>query len=229
MNARRTRFRIGFIMMFACAMTLAGRSAFAQTSITAVAAELGITPQSAVIANLSSTQASQVLAHLQGAGELRQLLIVKHQAVDEAAAAVTEFSQLLLTDSGNEEVLGQYETAKEVLTAAREHVVEVQVTLFEIAVVGIGAEKVAMINVCRSGARYRVQSPLRAKQRTVAQWKTIEPALRAESRANRRGEDLNEDIANLLAQVRADQEVIEAEIHLNQNLELMKQIFAQYD
>lgn len=228
MNARRTRFRFG-IMMLACAMTLVGKAAFAQTAITAVAAELGITPQSTVIANLSPTQASQVLAYLQGAIELRQQLIVKHQAVDAAASTVTELSQLLLTDSGNDEALEQYETAKEVLTAAREQVVEVRVALFEIAVVGIGAEKVAMINVCRSGARYRVQSPLRAKQRTVAQWKTIERALRAEKRANRRGEDLNEDYANLLAQVRADQVVIEAEIHLNQNLEMMKQTFAQYD
>ena len=215
-------------MMLACAMTLSGQSALAQTT-TVVAAELGITPQSAVIANLSPTQASLVISQIQAAGALRQGLAAKHQAVEAAAIAVNELSQLLLTDVGNEELLEQCETAKEVRINAREQVVELQEALFAVAVVGIQADKVAMINVCKSGACYRVQSPLRAKQRTVAQWKTIERALRSESRAIRRGEDLNEDIVNLLAEVRADQVVIEAETHLNQNLEMMKLTFAQYD
>ena len=226
MNARRTRFRFT-TMLLACVMTLVGKSVFAQTTTT-VAVEIGLTPQSAVIANLSSTQASTALAQLQAAGELRQLLTAKHQAVDTASLAVTQLSQLLRTDSGNEELLQQYEVAKEALIAAKEQVVELQEALFDVAVAGIQADKVAMINVCNSGARYRVQSQLRAKLRTRAQWKTIDRALRAEKRAIRRGEDLDEEHANLLTQVRADQVVITAEIHLNQNLEMMKQTFAQY-
>ncbi len=226
MNARRTRLRIG-TMLLACAMTLIGQSAIAQTT-TAVAAELGITPQSTVIADLSSTQASQVLAHIQAAGELRQELAAKHLAVDAAAVIVTQLSQLLLSDSGNEELLLQYEIANEDFTAAKEQVIEIQEAIFEVAVVGIGVEKVAMISVCKDGARYRVQSPFHARLHTHAQWKAIERALRAESRAIRRGEDLVEDYANLLAEVRADQVVIEADIHLQLNLETMVQTFAQY-
>ena len=208
--------------------TLWSQAASAQ-SITGIAAQIGITPESVVIADLDGTSASLVLGHLEEAAALCQNLAAQHLAVDAAGVSVTALSESLLNDPGNEELIPQHQAALAALQVAKEQVVELREALFEVAVAGISPEKVAMIVVCRQGAPYRVQAGFRATQQTDNQWKAIERALRAEGRAIRRGESLDETHADLLAEVRSDQVVIEAQLHLQLNFDLMQQIFDQFE
>lgn len=227
MNARRIHSGV-VPALFAATIALVGRSVLAQ-SATAVAAEIGITPKSVVIANLDGAVTSLVVSRIQGATALREELAAGHQAVDAAAAVVTVLSQALHNDAGDNELMQQHQEAVAASNAAKLQVTAVRNALFEDAIAGLPPEQVAMITTCKEGARYRVQPEFRAKHRTGDEWRAIERALRAERRAIRLGEDLDEVQADLLAGVRGDVVVIEALQHLEMNLEWIQQVFQQFD
>jgi hypothetical protein len=63
---------------------------------------------------------------------------------------------------------------------------------------------------------------------TDAQWDAVERALRAERRAARLSETLDHDYAQLLANVRSDVDVVDAQYQLAANLNAVELVFSQF-
>ena len=93
---------------------------------------------------------------------------------------------------------------------------------------GVPEQRAQRLITWRNGATQRVQPEFRVKVRTKQQWKAITRALRAEGRAARLGEGLDQRHAQLLADVRSEPEVAEAALRLEANLQIMKALFAQF-
>lgn len=197
--------------------------------ITSVAAEIGITPESTVIADWDTQTASLILSRIEAEVGLRQALEVAHQAVDAAASTVTELAQVLLNEPNNQQHLQQYEAAVAAQEAVGQQMVVLRDLLFDAAVQGLQQPKIDAVVIWRYGALRRVEPSFRTHQRTLEQWKAIERALRAEKRALRLGEELDEDEAQLLANVRSDPLVTQAAIQLQIDLEIMTQTFELYE
>ena len=209
------------------ALTIAASPALAQT-VTGVCAETGITPESVVIANLDAQSATVILGRVQSAVALRESLSSQHDAADAVAATITELSELMLNDA-DEDLQQEYEAAVATLAARQQQITALREGLFDLALDGFPAPKIQRITVWRQGSPYRVQRKFRAKELEHNTWKAIERALRAERRAIRTGEDLDEEPAQLLADIRSDPAVVEAGIPLQANFEAMKLLFGQFE
>ena len=219
--------RPNLFVLLVSAMTLISNSALAQ-SATDVAAEIGITPQSTVIADVNTTSATQMLAYIDGATTLLSNLAAKYQEIDAAGVTVTQLSEQLLVDSGNQTTQQQYQTAVTALATAKQELATIRSDLFTEAVQGLSAQQIQKINTCKASATYRVERAFRAKQQSHELWKATERALRAEKQALRMSETLDESHAQLLTDIRTDLAVVQTDILLQANLATMQQNFAQY-
>ena len=209
------------------ALTIAARPALAQ-NVRGVWAEIGITPESVVIADLDAQSAMVILGRVESAVALRASLSAQHDAADTVAATITELSELMLNAAADEDLQQEYEAAVATLAAGQQQITALREALFDLALDGFPAPKIQRITVWRQGAPYRVQREFRAKELEHDTWKAIERALRAERRANRLGEELDEEPAQLLADIRSDPAVVEAGIWLAANFDPMKVVFQQF-
>lgn len=208
------------------ALTIAAGPALAQ-NVTGVCAEIGITPESVVIADLDAQSGTVILGRVESAVALRASLAAEHDAADAVAATITELSELMLNDA-DEDAQQEYEAAVATLAAGQQQITALRTALFDLALDGFPAPKIQRITVWRQGAAYRVQRKFRAKELEHDTWKAIERALRAERRAIRLGEDVDEEPAQLLADIRSEPAVVEAGIRLDANFEAMKLLFGQF-
>lgn len=209
------------------ALTIAARPVLAQ-NVRGVWAEIGITPESVVIADLNAQSTMVILSRVESAVALRESLSSQHDAADAVAATITELSELMLNDA-DEDLQQEYEAAVATLAAGQQQITALREALFDFALDGFPAPKIQRITVWRQGSPYRVQRKFRAKELERDTWKAIERALRAERRAIRVGEDLDEEPAQLLADIRSDPAVVEAGIRLEANLDSMKLVFQQFE
>lgn len=209
------------------ALTIAASPALAQ-NVTGVCAEIGITPESVVIADLNAQSAMVILGRVESAVALRESLAAEHDAADAVAATITELSELMLNDA-DEDVQQEYDAAVATLAAGQQQITALREALFDLALDGFPAPKIQRITVWRQGSPYRVQRAFRAKELEHDTWKAIERALRAERRADRTGVDLDEEPAQLLADIRSDPAVVEAGIRLEANFDPMKVVFQQFE
>lgn len=208
-------------------LTIAARPALAQ-NVTGVCAEIGITPESVVIADLDAQSAMVILGRVESAVALCESLAAHHDAADAVAATITELSELMLNDA-DEDVLQEYEAAVATLAAGQQQITALREALFDFALDGFPAPKIQRITVWRQGSPYRVHRAFRAKELEHDTWKAIERALRAEQRAIRLGQDLEEEPAQLLADIRSDPAVVEAGLRLEANFDQMKVVFEQFE
>ncbi len=209
-------------------LTIAARPALAQNA-RGVWAEIGITPESVVIADLNAQSAMVILGRVESAVALRESLSSQHNAADAVAATITELSELMLNAAADEDLQQEYEAAVATLAAGRQQITALREALFDLALDGFPAPKIQRITVWRQGSPYRVRRAFRAKELEHDTWKAIERALRAERRAIRVGEDLDEEPAQLLADLRSDPAVVEAGIRLEANFDSMKLVFQQFE
>ncbi len=155
-------------------------------------AEIGITPESVVIADLDAQSVMVILGRVESAGALRESLSSQHDAADVVAATITELSELMLNDV-DEDLQQEYEAAVATLAAGQQQITALREALFDLALDGFPAPKIQRITVWRQGSPYRVQRAFRAKELERDTWKAIERALRAERRAIRLAEELDEE------------------------------------
>ncbi len=210
------------------ALTIAARPVLAQNTM-GVWAEIGITPESVVIADLDAQSAMVILGRVEAAVALRESLAAEHDAADAVAATITELSELMLNAAADEDLQQEYEAAVATLAAGQQQITALREALFDLALDGFPTSKIQRITVWQQGSPYRVQRAFRAKELEHDTWKAMERALRAERRAIRLGEELDEEPAQLLADIRSDPAVVEAGIRLEANFDPMKVVFQQFE
>jgi hypothetical protein len=90
----------------------------------------------------------------------------------------------------------------------------------------IDREEAASIQACCASAGRKVPPEFRATERTRTDWRRVERALIAEARADRLGEELDQEHAQVLAEIRSRSEVVAAAARLAQSdLESIQSVF----
>lgn len=226
MYSRRFRLAAGFVCTVIVAGT--GSRAYGQ-GVGSSAAELGITPESMVVGGFEIGAATTVLSRIEAAEAARQALVAQYQLIDAAAAQVTQLAEALFDTAADEQLLAQHEAALQQLVAAQHQFTQLRSNFFANVMDGFPPQHVQRLIVWRSGASHRVPPEFRVADRPAQQWKAIKRALRAERRAIRLGQELAQEHAQLLAEVRSDPALAEAANNLTANLDVMKALFGQFE
>ncbi len=215
--------------VFACALALAAAPSLHAQGTKTCAAEIGITAEACVIASIDLNTAGLVLDRIDGAMEFQDALAAEHAEETDAAAYVSFLADELLIDPVNDELAAEHQAAVAALDVIKQNISGLREALFAVAVEGIPATTVDQLKVWREGAAYRVPPEFRINHRTKDEWKALVRALRAEARAFRNDdEELADDHASLLADVRANIDVIGAAFQLETNLPPMKELLLTY-
>lgn len=190
-----------------------------------LAAELGVCPESAIVAGVENI--APILNAIDAESGLQQSLASHREALLTASTNVTALWQALEIDSENQSLHSQYESAVAAKLSAQTQISVALQALFEAATENLSEQQVQRLTNWRLSQGRKVPPEFRIKQRTDQDWMNLEIALIAEKRAMRLGTALNEAQAELLADARADLEVIEAATALQNELPLMEAQFEQ--
>lgn len=204
----------------------------AEAEIVDLARALGLTPQSLVVTEIAGSETAPVgvlLGRLAGANALRASLLTQQAAADDAGSLISEIEQVLRVDGSDPEIVQQYDNTVASLNAANSQTASIQAQLLDLALDGFPSAQIESLATWRSSLPYDVPDAFRVQTRSPDEWEAVVHALRAEQRAIRRDEPFDGPDATLLAGIRNDQAVIEAENRLALDLASVEQAFEQFE
>ena len=215
---------IAIVMLCAAAQSV---SAQVGSDVIATAVELGITPESLVLAELDP-HADAILARIDLATDERAMLHqIKLSAVG-LADQVTHLKQIVMASEYDPELMQSLVDAQASLDATMASIRSAREAIFESVMEGFEQEQVDRVLVWQSAGARSVPHELRSVAREDEEWDRIEVALKAEARANRRGEIVSPSHAAVLAQAWADPTVVQGRARLMLNLSQAQLVFAQW-
>jgi hypothetical protein len=193
----------------------------------ALAAEVGITPQSMVGADVVN-HTSAVLSRFSSADAIVGDLVQTRALMHAAAAEATSLSKQVVDDPNNADLAAAYEQALAELQFQRDQLSALQTDLFDHVTEDMPDEATDRLLVWRQSSSYRVAPEFRVLEFPPDNWRLIEKALRAEARAARRDETLDDAYTDLLAGLRSNADVIAARQRLDTSLAIVEQIFDDF-
>ncbi len=193
-----------------------------------VAAEIGITPKSLVVAD-AEEHANTVLTLVVSAPDLRATLDTARSELNTAAMASRMATRASAEHPGDSDLAAAYQTARAVLETKRSAYTTARNGLFAHVTAGLSDAQRTYLVRWQSSARFRVPDSFRVLQRTDEHWKAIGRALRAERRAAKRGDQLDPAMASLLANIRAEFDVIAAQNRLLAYLPQVETVFESFE
>jgi hypothetical protein len=186
-------------------------------SVAAAAQECGLSAEAIVVANAQGSIAALV-STLESALSLRELLATTKALVDASALAVETAERNLMAAPTDETLQFEYTQALANLASLRSDLQEARDSLFTLATQQLTAECRDALLTWRNASMYAVPAEFRVLERTPEQWRFVEGALRAERRAERLQQPFEGEQVTMLAAMRADLDVIAADLRLNQHL-----------
>jgi hypothetical protein len=220
-NIYRSRVRfIGFLV--ACTVSLTARG---ETSV-AVARQIGLGPEPLAAAGFTSNDALAMLDRLDEAASLRAALDVAAAELADAVAAVDAAIQSIHIAPTDVAAANDLAAAQSILVASKSAFATAVDNVWTEALDGIGESQRSLLENWQVAAPYALPPEFRVLARTEAEWRCVVIALRAEARALRRSEQVDESIAELLATIRAEQGVVQAAIDLDSELAMIEAVFA---
>lgn len=192
-----------------------------------LAAEIGITPQSMVVADVVS-HTPTVLSRFGTADAIVNDLAQTRALMHVAAAEVTDLSEQVVDDPNNAELVAAYEQAVAELQYQRDQLSVLQSGLFDHVTDDLSDEAVDRLLAWKQSSSYRVAPEFRVLEFSPDDWTLIEKAQRAEARATRRGETIDDAYADLLANLRSNPDVIAAAQRLETTLTSVEQVFDEF-
>lgn len=194
-------------------------------SVIAHARDIGITPESLAVAGLEPADAEAILGRIVDATTIRQSIVAAVAAVD---ALVHEVGSLRTAVQLDDDLLAQLVTAEEAMDAALVSLQSERELLLAAALDGVATPAATLLAIWRSCPSRVADFAFRAVSRTVEEWMAIEFALRVERRAARLGDAVPTEHGELLAAVRGEAQVIEAQYRITMNLHDIKDVFAGF-
>lgn len=194
----------------------------------ALAEDLALTPTALAVAGLAASDAALVLSDLSLETDAAAALAAALSDAQTCAAQVTALSTSLLEAPGDSQQAAEFEAAISAWESALADVATQRAILQEEALDGCSQQQSDDAIGCAASAGRCILAHFRvADCSTVEEWRTLERALTAEARAARLGDasELTESAAALLASVRSDPRVIEAEQDLASQLPAIEAVF----
>lgn len=223
------RFIVPCFIGAALAAGAVARADVAPHEIVAVAAEIGLTPHSLVVAGMSaSNDAVAVLERLALAEQERDAFSAARSTVDATGAEVAEFSAAILLDPDDLDLQADHANAVALHDQALASLSTARDALLDAALDGVASQVVQNLQIWRATVGFAVDPEFRSVARPDEQWRLLAAALRAEQRAQRTGESLATEHAQLLSETRSELAVIEAQNALATYLSAIAQAFDNY-
>lgn len=186
-------------------------------SVAAAARECGLSPEAIVVADAQQSVPT-IVSHLESAVVLRELLANTRSALDVAALSLEAAGRELAAAPTDETLQSAYAETMAELASARAALQQTRDAIFTLATDQLPTQAREVLVTWRIASSFSVPAEFRVLDRTTEQWHSIEGALRAEQRAERLGQPFVGAQAILLAGIRADIEVIAAEMRVAQHL-----------
>ena len=187
-------------------------------SVLSRAAEAGITAETLAASGATAPVATVLLHRLADAGGAAAALDAALAAADAAAAALTAAQDALAAEPGDAALAAARDGAQAVYASAALAAESARVALRLEALGEDAAIYAAPLAVQWSAASRTVPTAFKAVERSAEQWDAIERALRAEARSQRLGAPLDAAHASLLASIRAEPAVVQAQAGLTESL-----------
>ncbi len=208
--------------VLACAISAAASA----NDLVRLATDAGITPESLTMAGFTAADVSIIITRIDDATTEVNAVNGAATSADSYAATITTLREDLQDAPGDDQMMSDLVVAEGNLAAANGSFASNCVALRDTALDGYLAAAQQKIATTYAAHAYRVPPEFRANTRTHEQWKAIEQALRAERRALAdEDEELDDADATLLANVRAETEVVAAKLLLETNLTLIQAAF----
>lgn len=212
-----------FFAVVALGAAIAGDAVGAQS--VQLAGEIGLSPAALASAGLDAGDAADVLSRILSDSEGIAALAAARTAADSAALAVAQLLDAAQLESSGTPPATAIDAAKTAFDTAAAALASARQQLRTAALEELDAPAVAMIDAWRLAGDRRVPDEFRAAARTEQQWMAIESALRAEGRAAREATSLDEGMATLLSEVRAESAVVAAKQALDANLDAVSAVY----
>lgn len=217
-------FRFGVRLAALLCMTVVGSSTLA-ADIRLMSAEANIAPEAIAASGLQAF-GDEIVQNLTGAdGEYLAIAQLRAQ-LTEATHTLTQMSQVLARDPSDVEARQQYAAAQSQIANLRAEITTARQTLFMLVTTTLSTEDRQKLEIFRLSTGRVVSPAFRVKSRTDAQWLDIERALIAERRAQRLGQPVPSAAQSLLAAVRAEPEVVQAQANLELHFADVQAAFA---
>lgn len=205
-----------------CAAVALGMPGDVPSPDTAIlAARIGITPEGLAVAGFTQQEAEEIGEDLAGESQHAAALNAAAALVESRAAALAAAESALAASPSSENLAAARTAARNDLAAAQAALAAAPATVRTALLAEANAGKKAKLEVFIAAARFITPPEFKVVSRTDAEWKALEGALRAEARAARRGETLDQAKATLLASVRGNADVIAAKARLDGDLDEM--------
>ncbi len=206
---------------------LASHLAEQATPHVGIASQIGITPELVIVAGFDGTSVTTMLSRLEAATTERQAVEACHAACDAANTEAAARRATYLASPDEEGVRQHYETAMAAAATARENLRSALDDLFEVVTDGLNGTWVAKLEAIRLVDSIDLPPQFLALSLTEPQKARLQAALRAEQRAQRRGEALETHYAELLADLRGEPVVQQAQTRLSQMLATIEGLFEE--
>lgn len=175
----------------------------------ALMAEIGLTPESLAIAGVSIEEAEEMVARMQAAESLRIQYVAARNGLQDDSGTVTalrerRFHAVEGVSAAN------VATSLGSMAASQSNVTTIANYLFVLQTGDLGEAKQALLSACRQGPSSGLPAEFWPLGLSASEATELRVALVAEQRADRLGEELANQQADLLEAYREDQRVQDA-------------------
>lgn len=214
--------RCAWLTLFACAPTPANAQTQSQ-HVLAAAAEIRLTPEAIAASGLRASLAT-MLDRL-AASDIKATISGHRTSLTALTAELTAVNQSLARDAQNATLLQHRAQVVAQIGTTRQAIAASQQALLAAVTNGLPAEALGRLALIRAGLERQVPTEFMAKSRSETEWHALELAIVAEARSQRTGKPPPPEVVALLAQTRAEPEVMAAAERLNTDLAPVKQAF----
>lgn len=189
------------------------------------AREVGITPATLVACGFTQAQGAALVGRLADAEGLQAQLAAAHASLEATTQQYTELRRQRLADPTNESLATQLQNARQLVDNCEQSISDARAQMWGAALSGVSQALVARLTNCQAGADHNAPPEFWVVQRTADDWASLEAALTVERRCVRIGGAVPNEVSGLLAEARAQADVVAAHAGLQMNVPAMQALF----
>lgn len=194
--------------------------------VESLAIELGITPDLLAVSGFNAAEAAAILANLGDAQSHRDAFESIREETATIAESLRDVVDQIRSDPGNASLREQHTVLEWQLSNAQSAESHAEAVMLDIALAGQSQAKKEELARCRNHTEWAVTTHMLAITHHDDGWRTLEAALKAEARSQRRGEPLRPSYQEALLAARSHPMAVQAQIRIDRHLEILVAMFA---
>lgn len=188
--------------------------------------QVGLGPEALAAAGVTAQESADLLARVEQDPSIRAAFIAATEERGSAHTAAAAAIEAARADPGNESLRRVAVAAAASTAAAQQAVTQAASGVVAVAVAGLPEVAATRLATYRQTRIYRVPAAMWAASQAADEWEGLELALIAERRAQRLNVTVPESAAQLLAQCRAQAQVVQAQQNIDASIVAIQAVFA---